>query len=318
MRAPALEPPFSGTVYVDPDVIRSSDWSAYYSLSYAGIAPRVVFDWRDAAFTTKDMHIFNAAYADRLDIEVQVNSLDYAKSAAELYATIYAEKVGRLPTSLREDVETMTIHAGNLAWGGGNNNILIHADIDVGIIDYVEEILFHEATHVSYGNHQTLSGWLAVVAADPTFISTYARDYPDREDVAESLLMWYAVRYCSDRIDPTTRDAIEGAIPNRLSYFDGLPFVVAAPLDGDYNNDGAVDAADYVLWRKNNNSGVTLPNDSTPGTDTTDYAVWRTHFGQTSGSGSSANTNAAVPEPAVVGMLLFAAAGSCLRKRRAA
>ena len=33
---------------------------------------------------------------------------------------------------------------------------------------------------------------------------------------------------------------------------------------GDYNNDGIVDAADYVLWRSM--VGTELPNDSTPGT----------------------------------------------------
>ena len=31
---------------------------------------------------------------------------------------------------------------------------------------------------------------------------------------------------------------------------------------GDYNNDGIVDAADYVVWRKANGQNVTLPNDS--------------------------------------------------------
>ena len=33
---------------------------------------------------------------------------------------------------------------------------------------------------------------------------------------------------------------------------------------------------------------TTLPNDSTPRTDQTDYAVWRVHFGQSAGSGSGA------------------------------
>jgi hypothetical protein len=98
--------------------------------------------------------------------------------------------------------------------------------------------------------------------------------------------------------------------------------VVSPGVFGDYNNNGVVDAADYVLWRKNNNTAVTLPNDSTPGTDPSDYAVWRAHFGQTAGSGSgsgatgSASASAGVPEPAtamilIVGMLVLAAAIRC-------
>ena len=63
---------------------------------------------------------------------------------------------------------------------------------------------------------------------------------------------------------------------------------------GDYNNNGAVDAADYALWRSGSNS---LSNEvATPGSNTPeDYAAWRERFGNIVGS-STAN-NAAVPEP---------------------
>jgi hypothetical protein len=55
-------------------------------------------------------------------------------------------------------------------------------------------------------------------------------------------------------------------------------------LTGDYNNNNIVDAADYVLWRKNNGLNVTLPNDSTPGSvGPADYTVWRANFGRTGG-----------------------------------
>src|SRR6185312_4609006 len=51
---------------------------------------------------------------------------------------------------------------------------------------------------------------------------------------------------------------------------------------GDYNNNGVVDAGDYVVWRKLLNQNVTMPNDSTPGTVTpADYTTWRAHFGET-------------------------------------
>jgi endo-1,4-beta-xylanase len=89
---------------------------------------------------------------------------------------------------------------------------------------------------------------------------------------------------------------------------------VSAP--GDYNQNGTLDAADYVAWRKDNNTAVTLPNDATPGTSATDYTVWRANFGQIAGSGSSASANAAVPEPATFVLLMFAAAGWYLRRGR--
>lgn len=88
---------------------------------------------------------------------------------------------------------------------------------------------------------------------------------------------------------------------------------------GDYNDDNVVNAADYVVWRKNNNTSTTLPNDTTSGNvDNGDYTVWRANFGQaaTTGLGSGSLSNAAISEPTTSVLLVFAAAGWCLRQRR--
>jgi hypothetical protein len=60
---------------------------------------------------------------------------------------------------------------------------------------------------------------------------------------------------------------------------------------GDFNGNGVVDAADYVLWR----NGGPLQNDPTQGVQAADYDVWRANFGRTAGAGSA--VAAAVPEP---------------------
>ena len=99
--------------------------------------------------------------------------------------------------------------------------------------------------------------------------------------------------------------------------------VVALPigLPGDYNQDGTVDAADYTVWRNNLGSSTALPNDDTLGVGPDDYDRWKTHFGESSGSGAAVNSP--VPEPhsdvlvaicALVGML--AAVGSRAQSRR--
>jgi hypothetical protein len=76
-------------------------------------------------------------------------------------------------------------------------------------------------------------------------------------------------------------------------------------IPGDFDVDGDVDAADYVVWRKTDGSPA-------------GYNAWRSHFGEPAGSGSGASANAAVPEPATLTLLMFAAAGWCLRRGRAA
>ena len=75
-------------------------------------------------------------------------------------------------------------------------------------------------------------------------------------------------------------------------------------LPGDYNHDGTVDAADYVVWRKTGASTVR------PGT-----THGGPHFGEPAGSGSGAIANTTVPEPATLVLLMFAAAGWCLPAR---
>ncbi len=76
-------------------------------------------------------------------------------------------------------------------------------------------------------------------------------------------------------------------------------------LAGDHNGDGAVDAADYALWRSD--------PDAYGGAQ--GYTDWVSNFGQSSGSGSSLS-HSSVPEPASVWLVLLAATVGCGRRRR--
>ena len=50
-------------------------------------------------------------------------------------------------------------------------------------------------------------------------ISTYARDNPDREDIAESFLLYLALEYRSDRISQELKNTVLETISNRMDYF---------------------------------------------------------------------------------------------------
>jgi hypothetical protein len=93
----------------------------------------------------------------------------------------------------------------------------------------------------------------------------------------------------------------------------------SAGIPGDYNQNGVVDAADYVVWR--NNLGAppgTLPNDIDGGViGQAQYDTWKANFGNALGSGSLANR--AVPEPAAAILTLIATGfATRLRCRRVA
>jgi hypothetical protein len=92
-------------------------------------------------------------------------------------------------------------------------------------------------------------------------------------------------------------------------YTTGIISLTSTGIPGDYNQSDSVDAADFVVWRKNHGTTNVLPNDPTGGTiGSTQYNTWRTHFGQTVGSGSSAiGANSAVSEPGGAALVLMAA-----------
>jgi hypothetical protein len=81
--------------------------------------------------------------------------------------------------------------------------------------------------------------------------------------------------------------------------------VVSTGLPGDYNGNGVVDAADYVVWRKTDGSQA-------------GYNEWRTNFGRTAGSGSggASPSLSAVPEPAGIFLVLGALLSGVCRRRR--
>jgi autotransporter-associated beta strand protein len=97
----------------------------------------------------------------------------------------------------------------------------------------------------------------------------------------------------------------------------GVLQVAVGPVVGDYNNDGMVGAADYLMWRRKlgaanianrdpNNVGVV---------GQADYNSWRAHFGQAAGSGMAAieaDAPAAAAVPEISTSMLSAWAAICL------
>jgi T5SS/PEP-CTERM-associated repeat protein len=98
---------------------------------------------------------------------------------------------------------------------------------------------------------------------------------------------------------------------------------------GDYNLNGVVDDADYVIWRKWLNQptwSLRADGNGNGYIDIGDYEVWRAHFGQIALSAAVASishANAVIAEPAArwlmclgMSMVLFPVARTRLRKMR--
>lgn len=92
-------------------------------------------------------------------------------------------------------------------------------------------------------------------------------------------------------------------------------------LHGDYNQNGTVDAADYVVWRNTlgqPGSGLAADGNGNNQIDEGDYGVWRANFGRTSGSAvaTSATSQSAVPEPSGLAPLTLAVLALLRRRHR--
>jgi hypothetical protein len=102
-------------------------------------------------------------------------------------------------------------------------------------------------------------------------------------------------------------------------YIDSWRFTdnIADPvgLIGDFNDDGTVDAADYVTYRKNAGTTNALPNDNGIGgtVGPAHYQLWAANFGNSTPGGGSALS--AVPEPSTL-TLLACGLGLWMRRRR--
>lgn len=219
----ACTPPYSGTAFIDANILTASDPSNTGSMSYSGRGLRTMFDRRVNAFVEYNAYLFDLQFSDGLSAEVQVNPEFGSEGAAEAIAAEMVHSIGQLPRALRMDVQTVWIHQGDEAFGGGNNNLLIHTARaeSYQASGVIEEILLHEATHTSLdAAHSESAGWQSAQQSDDCFISTYAEANPVREDLAESFVPYIAVRLRSDRISAATRNAIESSIPARLTYLD--------------------------------------------------------------------------------------------------
>jgi hypothetical protein len=173
-------------------------------------------------------------------------------------------------------------------------------------------VALHEMAHtLGFG---TSTDWQALVSGS-VFVgaNAIAKNAGNQVPLSPDLAHWaegtLSVVYGTATQQETLMDpTIQNGTRKKLTALDaaglqdiGWSLGPAPGVNGDYNNNGVVDAGDYVVWRKRLNQNVTLPNDTTPGTVTAaDFAVWRANFGKVaSGSGSgSLIAGGEVPEPA--------------------
>ena len=267
-------PPYSGTIWVDLDIITAADPSAFIQIVSIESGPRVMFDRRadneNGDWVTINPRLFQASYTDGNAIEIQVNP-EFDPSEAAIKAKFYGYAIGQLPKLLRLDVKTVWIHKGDKPFGGGNDNILIHTDGLGYHGTALEETLFHEACHTSLDSRLYGAAWSNAQTLDAEYISTYAKDNPAREDVAESCALYYAVRFKPERLSEIDINLITKTIKNRMLVFDSLGMEPVTDSDRPLKSTPSVAIAQVPQIERD--ALVALYN-STDGANWTDNTGW--------------------------------------------
>ena len=227
-------PPFLGTMWDLPDLITSSDYTVYSTSSYQGIETRMFYDKAIPDFIDYPAHIFKVNFGDGLSVDFEIYT-EFSQEEALAIKQKYAPLMGQLGKELRKNIKSIEFLKGEEVASAQRSddlsyaNITFHVDWLNNIVqtrpggDRTEELFIHEAAHLSidpyvYGQQ----GWTDAVNLDGNYLSNYAKDNPDSEDVAETFQAYIAVKYFPKRITSSLRDTILSVCLNRFKYFDSL------------------------------------------------------------------------------------------------
>jgi hypothetical protein len=195
---------------------------------------RLFYDKSIPSFIDYPAHVYKINFGDGLSVDFEIYT-EFSQEEALAIKQKYAPLIGQLGKELRKNIKSIEFLKGDYTASAQRNNDLSYSNITIPIDwlnnnvetrpdgDRTEELFIHEATHLSidpyvYGQR----GWNDAVYLDGNYLSTYAKDNPESEDIAETFQAYIAVKYFPERIKSSLRDTILSICLNRFKYFDSL------------------------------------------------------------------------------------------------
>lgn len=233
--AASSEPPFDATADTVFDIIATGDPSAFLCLEDRGREVRQMWDKRIDGERDLNAFLFVAHFRDSAPIDIVLNPEFGDAGSARAEAERYAVPLGQLPAQLRSGLRQFGIHKGDKSYHGGPGKVFVYAGkTDLRLSqNHLEESLFHEAVHASLDrDHARSDVWRAAQEADDAFVTRYAQDHPEGEDLAETALFAYGLFFRPGRIPPADADAIRAQVPARLAVLETILSLPPPAFDG--------------------------------------------------------------------------------------
>jgi hypothetical protein len=214
-----------GAVYIAPNTITASDPSTLVSVRFFATTIRNVPDNRVQNTIDTEVRVYDATFENGKRIEMVVNTEITPESEAKWQAERYANILGQLDPIIIEGIESVWIHLGTERMTGPVGGIVIHTGFvenELLPLNALEEVMAHEAIHATIDPLYLASkAWALAQKLDISFISQYARDFPETEDLAESYGAYLAVKN-AERNPSAIVQMIEQGIPQRLLFFESI------------------------------------------------------------------------------------------------
>jgi hypothetical protein len=218
----------SSVVGTDFDFIVDADPDVFEELVPMGEGKAEMPDKRDS---TKELletaFLFEARFRDDTRISIAIDAEFETGEEARKEALRYTPRLGKLPTALRQGLRRLVVHRGGEDTTAFSDEGLIvvysdNATKRIGTHD-LEETLFHESVHAAWDEaHRASQAWRHAQEEDRRFVTDYARNNPDNEDLAESALFAFALLHHPERIPEREAEKIRRAIPARIAFVETL------------------------------------------------------------------------------------------------
>lgn len=211
----------------DLEFITRQDAHAFVCLDYVGRERREMPDRRSNQRFADDTFIFAARFDDRNELEIWAHPRFGTVKSARRHVEMIVRPLGRLPSFMRQRLSHVVLHEGDevaFAQDKGHFFVLYSENVKRRIRSHdIEETIFHEAVHATLDDdYRRGTDWLEAQQADGAYVTYYAANNPDTEDMAESALFAYTLLHHPGRLPVHIEQEVQLVMPNRLAYFEKL------------------------------------------------------------------------------------------------
>lgn len=199
----------------DPDTFLGIEYLGQFAKEIPGVEPTL----------DPNAYVFEASFTDGKKIGIWCRSNFETLQRATEYANKLTDKLGKLPVFMRDELSHVAVFSGaSRASAEPDGKFFFISDkrIDERLADnQLEETVFHEATHVYFEKrYGTSTTWKNAQNTDGIFVTKYAEDNPNVEDIPETAIFVYTMVKYPGRLSQNIENWVKENIPNRYEFLE--------------------------------------------------------------------------------------------------